>query len=91
MIEGNLLTFNDVDMTQRQSTTYRARQRLEDAEMGSAAQSYELLPSYLQEVMDLNEGSTCCLQLDDQGRFHRSFMALGCSVRSAAFDARATM
>jgi hypothetical protein len=43
---------------------------------------YGQLPKYLEEWVDLNKGATAALQVDDEGRFCRMFVATDQAVRS---------
>lgn len=78
----SLKEVSGVNMDNRIATLYRAiAQAKEDMKVKD---DYQLLPSFLKSFAEKNPDSHVCCQLDDKGRFFRSFLSIGSVVNSQA-------
>ncbi|XP_013588949.1 PREDICTED: uncharacterized protein LOC106297211 [Brassica oleracea var. oleracea] len=79
---------NVFGMTLDYTTSYRALLYAQELVRGSAADGYERLPSYLEQISLANLGSITGLELDSLNRFKYLFLSFGYSIRGFQYQRR---
>lgn len=60
---------------------WKAKGLAQDLIRGTPEKNYEMLPSYLHMMQQVNPGTYTCIEIDTCNRFKYAFLSFGASIR----------